>query len=261
MTCIIEGYAIWKVAIICIGVFIASFIDAIGGGGGIISLPSYLIVGIPTHFSLGTNKLSSFLGTTASTFRYIKNGYVDWLLAVPSIILAVLGGYCGTSLQLMIDETYLKYLLIVVLIAVAIVMIKKKDFPEVVGNITPVKQRIIVWSAAFLLGMYDGFYGPGSGTFMLLAFCRLAKMDIRTASGNIKIVTLASNFGALVTSLIAGKVLIVIGIISAVFAFAGQYLGAGVMIKNGSKIVTPVIFTVIGLLLIKIVLELFGIGV
>ena len=257
----IEGYAIWKVAIICVGVFIASFIDAIGGGGGIISLPSYLIVGIPTHFSLGTNKLSSFLGTTASAFRFIKSGYVDWVLAIPSIILAVIGGFCGTSLQLMISETYLKYLLIVVLIAVAIFMLKKKEFPEEAGDISPVKQRIIIWIAAFILGMYDGFYGPGSSTFMLLVFCRLGKMDVRTASGNIRLVTLSSNFGALVTSLVAGKVLIVIGLISAAFAFVGHYLGAGVMIKNGTKIVTPVIFIVLGLLLTKIVLELCGVWV
>ena len=81
----ISGYPIWVVLLIGCGVFCASFVDAIGGGGGIISVPVYLLAGLPTHFALGTNKLSSGLGTAASTFRYLKNGFVDWILAIPSV--------------------------------------------------------------------------------------------------------------------------------------------------------------------------------
>ncbi len=257
---LIAGYPVWAVLIICAGVFVASVVDAIGGGGGLISLPVYLMVGLPTHYALGTNKLSAGLGTIASTVRYIRKGYVNWLLAIPSIVLAILGSHFGTSLQLLVNETYLRYVLIVVLLIVAAVMLKKKSFPETPGEIAPWKQRAIVWSCALVIGVYDGFYGPGTGTFLLIAFCRLAKMDLRTASGNVKIVNLSSNIGALATSLMAGKVLVPIGLIAAVFAFAGQYLGAGLMIKNGSKIVTPVILTVLALLLVRIVLELFGVG-
>lgn len=257
----IAGYSIWAVLLICAGVFAASFIDAIGGGGGLISLPTYLFVGLPTHYALGTNKLSSSLGTIASTVRYIKKGYVNWLLAVPSVALAITGSHFGTKLQLMVNEQYLRYVLIFVLIGVAAIMLKKKELPETPGNIAPWKQRMIVCTAALVIGMYDGFYGPGTGTFLLLAFCKLAKMDLRTASGNVKIVNLSSNMGAMATSLMAGKVIIPIGLTSVVFAFAGQYLGAGMMIKNGSKIVTPVILTVLTLLFIKIALEIFGINI
>ena len=257
---LIAGYPVWKVLIICVGVFVASFIDAIGGGGGLISVPAYLFAGIPAHYALGTNKLSSCLGTIASTVRYIKKGYADWGLAIPSIALAMLGSHFGTKIQLMVNERYLRYMLIAVLILVAWVMLKKKDFPETQGDMARWKRCAIVWSAALIIGMYDGFYGPGTGTFLLIAFCKLAKIDLRTASGNVKIVNLSSNIGALATSLAAGKVLVPIGLIAAVFAFSGQYLGAGMMIKNGSRIVTPVIFTVLGLLFIKIVLELFGIS-
>ena len=183
----ISGYPIWVVLLIGVGVFCASFMDAIGGGGGIISVPVYLIAGLPTHFALGTNKLSSGLGTVASTLRYIRQKYVDWGLAVPSIVLA-------------------------------------------------------------LVGAYDGFYGPGTGTFLLLIFCNFAKMDLRTASGNVKLVNLSSNVGALATSLMAGKVLIPVGLIAAVFSIAGHYIGAGLTIKNGGKIVRPVIFVVLALL-------------
>jgi len=218
----------------------------------------YLLAGLPTHYALGTNKLSSCLGTSASTFRYLKNGFVDWGLAVPSVVLAIVGAHFGTSLQIMVNEDYLKYMLLVVLPVVAVIMLRQKRFPEEKGQINPWKQRLIVWAASVVLGAYDGFYGPGTGTFLLLIFCNFAKMDLRTASGNVKVVNLSSNIGAVITSAMAGKVLAPIGLIAALFSMAGHYLGAGMTIKNGAKIVRPVIFIVLGLLAVKIILELIG---
>ena len=252
------GYSVWTIVFICFGVFLAGFLDAIGGVGGIISVPTYLIAGLPTHFALGTNLLSSCIGTAASTFRYIKNGYVDWVLAAPSIVLAILGAHLGTTLQLMVDERYLKYLLLIVLPIVAFVMFRKKELPEKKGEMNPWLRRAIVWAVALIVGAYDGFYGPGAGTFLLFAFCHLAKLDVRTSSGNVKVVNLSSNIGAVVTSLMAGKVLIPIGLLAAVFSFAGQYLGAGLTIKNGSKIVRPVVFLVLILLAVRVISELLG---
>ena len=253
------GYPIWVVLLVCLGVFCASFMDAIGGGGGIISLPTYLLAGLPMHFALGTNKLSSCIGTVASTARYIKNGYVDWLLGIPSIVLALVGAHLGTRLQLALDEQYLKLLLICVLPVIAVILLKKKELPEEWKPLNKWLRRGIIWGASLIFGAYDGFYGPGTGTFLLLSYCYLAKIDVRTASGNVKLVNLSSNVGALATSLMAGKVLIPLGLVSAVFAVAGQYLGAGLALKNGSKIVRPVILIVILLLAGKVVLELFGI--
>lgn len=250
------GYSIWAVALICVGVFSAAFVDAIGGGGGIISVPMYLLAGLPPHYALGTNKLSSGIGTAASTLRYICNGFVNWSLAIPSILLALGGSYLGTQLQLRVDERYLKYMLLVVLPLVAIVLLRQRNLPEAPGVIAPWQQRGIVWGAALIIGMYDGFYGPGTGTFLLLIFCNLARMDVRTASGNVKLVNFSSNIGAMVASLLANKVLIPIGLIAAVFSMTGHYLGAGVTIKNGSRIVRPVIFTVLALLAVKVLLEL-----
>ncbi len=252
----ISGYPIWVVLLIGLGVFCASFMDAIGGGGGIISVPVYLLAGLPTHYALGTNKLSSCLGTVASTVRYIKNGFADWSLALPSIAFSLVGSHLGTRLQLLADERYLKYMLLLVLPVVAFVLLRQKRFPEERGEMAFAKRSAIVWTAALVIGTYDGFYGPGTGTFLLLIFCNLAKMDLRSASGNVKLVNLASNIGALITSAMAGKVLFPIGLIAAVFSMAGHYLGAGVTIKNGAKIVKPVIFLVLGLLAVKVLTEL-----
>ena len=255
----IFGFPWWTVLMVCLGVFCASFMDAIGGGGGIISVPSYLLAGIPVHFALGTNKLSSCIGTVASTVRYVANGYADWGLGIPSIALALVGAHLGTRLQLMMDEQFLKILLLFVLPIIAVLILRQKTLPEQRGALNEWARRAIVWSASLIIGAYDGFYGPGTGTFLLLVFCYLAKVDVRTASGNVKLVNLASNVGALATSLAAGKVLIPLGLTAAAFATAGQYLGAGLALKNGSRIVRPVILVVLTLLMGKILLELFGI--
>ena len=252
------GYSLWTVALICLGVFLAGLVDAIGGGGGLISLPMYMMAGLPQHFSLGTNKMSACLGTVASTVRYIKNGFVRWDLALVSIPLAMAGAWLGTKAQLLVPEDYLRYLLLAVLPLVAVVMLRKKNLPETAGEISPVAQRLIVWLSCLVIGVYDGFYGPGTGTFLLLCFCYLGKMDLRTASGNMKVVNLSSNVGALLTSLAAGKVLVPIGLLAAVFSVAGQYLGAGLILKNGSKLVRPVLFVVLGMLCVKVLWEIFA---
>jgi len=254
----IDGYPIWIVLLIGLGVFAAGFVDGIGGGGGIISVPVYLLAGLPAHFALGTNKLSSCVGTAVSTGRYLKNGYVDWSLAPVSALLAIGGAYLGTSLQLMVDERILKYVLLLVLPLAAAVLLRKKSLPEQTGAMAPGKRRLIVWGFSLLVGVYDGFYGPGTGTFLLIAFCALGKLDVRTASGNVKIVNLSSNLGALVTSLIAGKVLLGVGLIAACFSIAGHWLGSGLAIKNGAKIVRPVILTVIVLLAVRVLSELWS---
>ena len=242
--------------IVAVGVFLASFMDAIAGGGGIISVPTYLLAGVPMHMALGTNKVSSGIGTAVSTARFFKNGYIDWKLGIPSVALALVGSFVGTSIQLMIDEVYLQYLLLIVLPVVAFVVLRQRQFPEERGEIDRRKQCAIVWLASFVVGAYDGFYGPGTGTFLLLIYCNLAKMDVRTAGGNVKLVNLSSNIGAFVTSLRSGQVFLVLGLIGAVTSIAGHYVGSGLAIKNGSKIVRPTVVIVLILLAVKVVYEL-----
>ena len=244
------------ILIVAVGVFLASFMDAIAGGGGIISIPTYLLAGLPVHMALGTNKVSAGIGTIASTARFVKNGYVDWALAFPSVGLALIGSHFGTSLQLMIPEKYLQYLLLVVLPVVAFVVLRQRTFPDVPGQIERRKQFFIVLLASLVVGAYDGFYGPGTGTFLLLIYCNLAKMDVRTAGGNVKLVNFASNVGAFVTSLRSGQVFLVLGLIGAVTSLLGHFLGAGLAIKNGSRIVKPTVIVVLILLAVKVVHQL-----
>ena len=244
------------VLIVIGGVFLAGLMDGIAGGGGIISVPAYFLAGLPSHLALGTNKLSSCIGTAVSTGRYIRGGYIDWRLGVPSIALAMLGAALGTRLQLSVDERVLKYLLLAVLPVVAAVVLRQRTLPEIPGEIPRARQAAIVWAAALIVGAYDGFYGPGAGTFLVLIFCTLGKLDVRTASGNVKLVNLSSNIGALTTSLLHGKVFLALGLIGAVASVAGHWLGSGLAIKDGSKIVKPAILVVLALLTVKVISEL-----
>lgn len=239
--------------IVCPLVFLAGFVDAIAGGGGMISLPAYLLAGIPAHASIATNKLSSAIGTAVSTYRYCKRGYVDWLFAIPSVILALIGSYLGASLALMTTDGVLKVMLLVVLPVVAIYVMKNKSFEGKKGLNLSRKAALTLGSFfAFAIGLYDGFYGPGTGTFLLLLFTGVLGMDVLTASGNVKLVNLASNVAALVTYIFHGKVIFSLGLVAAVFSIAGHYAGSGMVMKNGMKVVRPIILIVIGLLFIKV---------
>ena len=244
------------VLIVVAGVFLAGFMDGIAGGGGIISVPAYLLAGLPAHLALGTNKLSSCVGTAVSAGRFIRDGYVDWKLALPSMVLALAGAALGTRLQLMVDERVLKILLLAVLPLVALVVLRQRSLPEERGDIAPGRQAAIVLSAALVIGAYDGFYGPGTGTFLVLILCTLGKLDVRTASGNVKIINLSSNIGALATSLMNGKVFLALGLIAGLASITGHWLGSGLAIRDGSRIVKPAILVVLTLLTVKVIAEL-----
>lgn len=242
--------------IVCPLVFLASFVDAVAGGGGLIALPAYLLAGVPMHNAIATNKLSSASGTIFSTVRLCRNKFVDWHLAFPCISMALLGSYIGANLALLASDRLLKMLLLPVLPVVAFYVLKNKDLDGgSTGEISRRKQWIIVAACSLVVGCYDGFYGPGTGTFLLLLYTGLAKMDVRKASGNMKLANLSSNVAALAVFLFSGKILFTLGLTAAVFSIAGHYVGAGMVMKNGSKVVRPVILVVIVLLFGKIIFD------
>ena len=254
----VDGVALWVVLLICVGVFLGAFMDAIAGGGGIITVPTYLmgLSNLPIYNALGTNKLSSGIGTIFSTARFIHQGLVDWKLFAPAVALSLTGSVCGTWLQHHTPAVVLKYLLLVVLPVVAVLTLRGHSWPDEAVPVPPVRRAAVVWGAALVIGAYDGYYGPGTGTFLMLAFVRLAGMDTRRAAGGTKVINLASNLGAAVAALASGYVLVKIGLISSVAAIAGHYLGAGLAIENGGRLVRPVVVLVLALLAVKVGSEL-----
>lgn len=254
----VDGFPLWVVLLICLGVFLASFMDAIAGGGGIISGPTHLIAfgSLPASYALGTNKVSASIGTVFSTARFIKNGYVNWKLFAPSILFALAGSVGGTWLQHRTPDVVLKYMLLIVLPVVALITLRTHDWPDEPGEIDPKKQTAIVWISSLVIGAYDGYYGPGTGTFLMIIFIRLAKLDTRHAAGGVKVINLSSNIGSLFTQLVSGYVFLGVGLTASVASIAGHYLGSGLAIKNGGKIVRPTVIVVLVLLTLKIGSEL-----
>jgi hypothetical protein len=242
-------------AIVCPLVFLAGFVDAIGGGGGIISLPAYFLAGVPIHQAIATNKLSSASGTLISTIRICRNVLIRWKLAVPAVLLALLGSHIGSRLSLMTDSGILKHVLLVVLPVVAFFVIRKDSFAsEKEKRLSREKEALITWAGSLIIGGYDGFYGPGTGTFMIIILLTFAHMTSMEAAAYTKIVNLSSNLASLATFLLEGKVLLILGAAAGVFSIAGHYVGSGLVLKNGTRIIRPIILVVLVLLFLKILL-------
>lgn len=167
------------------------------------------------------------------------------------------GSLIGSNLALLTSEVIIKYMMIPILPIVAYYVLRNKDFDALAskGSITIQMKYVYCIIISLFIGAYDGFYGPGTGTFLILLYTGLAKVDVRTASGNAKMVNLASNIGALATFILNGKVIFALGLPAALFCIAGHYIGSGLVVRNGSKIVRPIILIVLVLLFIKIILN------
>ena len=242
--------------IVCPMLFLAGFVDSIAGGGGLISLPAYLLAGLPVHMAIGTNKFSSAFGTTLSTVRFIRQRLVIARFAIPSIFFGFSGSAIGAKLSLLVSETVLKSLLLVVLPIAAFCVLNRRIFrPNESDNIKyDFKTFFVVMLSAFLVGIYDGLYGPGTGTFLIIAFSVFAKFSIKRANAHTKVINLSTNIAALVVFILNGQVLIPLGIAAAVSNMLGNYAGSGLVMTKGVKIVKPLIIFVLTLLLVKIIL-------
>lgn len=239
--------------IVCPLVLLAGFVDAIGGGGGLISLPAYLIAGLPAHRAIATNKLSSTCGTSLATFRFARQKLIHWKMALPSVAAGIAGSWCGAHLSLMVDSRILTKILYVVLPVTAVLVFRKdvlRDKSETVWN--DHRTMLIAALISLVIGVYDGFYGPGTGTFLIIAYSLFAKMDVRSANGQCKAVNLSTNVTSLIVFLRSGQIVIALGLAAAACNMIGAWLGAGMALKAGSKITRPIIIMVLFLLLLKV---------
>lgn len=238
--------------IVCPMLFLAGLVDAIGGGGGLISLPAYLLAGLPVHQTIATNKLSSTCGTSLATWKFYRQGLIQWKLALPAVVMAILGSSLGANLSMVVSQSVLEKVLFVVLPVVALVVLNPRLFHDNPPRQADRKTLLVSLVSAFLVGIYDGFYGPGTGTFLILAFTVLAKMDMPAANAQTKVINLTTNITSLIIFLLNGQVVIPLGLAAAVCNMAGNYLGASLALTRGSRITRPVILVVLSLLFLKV---------
>lgn len=244
--------------IVCPLVFLGGFVDAVAGGGGLISLPSYLIAGFPVHFAIGTNKLSSAMGTTLTTVRYTKSGFIPWRQAVFCVVFALAGSACGANLALLIDDGVFKIIMLVILPLTALYVMRGRALSEEREPYSRVKTIVLSCLIAFFIGAYDGFYGPGTGTFLILLLTALAHMPVTQANGVSKAINLATNISALTVFIINGKVMFAIGLTAGLFSIAGNWLGSSFFKKGGSRAVKPLMIIVLVIFFVKVLSEVLG---
>ncbi|MGI5825110.1 MAG: sulfite exporter TauE/SafE family protein [Bacillota bacterium] len=243
--------------IICPLLFLAGFVDAIAGGGGLISLPAYMVAGLPAHAAIATNKLSSSMGTTVATIQYIRAGYMRWNLCVPAIITALAGSWGGAKLSLFLDENVLKIMMLVILPFIAFYVLRTKNLES-----NNDKKAFSIGATVALcclislaVGVYDGLYGPGTGTFLMLLFAGVCRLSLQDSAGATKAINLTTNITALVVFLVNGAVLIPLGLAAGVCNMAGNYLGSRCFAAKGAAFVKPLILVVLVIFFVKIIWE------
>lgn len=171
--------------IVCPLVFLAGLVDAIAGGGGLISLPAYFFAGLPVHNAIATNKLSSTMGTTVATIRYVMYGYMVKWLVVLGVACGLLGSFLGSNLALVADSVVLMVFMLVSLPLIAYIVLRTRDLDGFADRpLSRTRTFALTGLIAFAIGIYDGFYGPGTGTFLILLLTTLAPSPARTGTGN-----------------------------------------------------------------------------
>lgn len=247
-----------QLLIICPFMFIAGYVDAIAGGGGLITIPAYLLAGVPIHQAIATNNLGSGLGMSATVWRFAILGYFKGTLCTIAVIFGLIGTVCGAYLSLLTPDRLLLYILLFILPFVGIYVFKNKDLTKNDDHPLPKRKTyILLGITSLVIGAYNGFYGPGSGTFLLLLFTGLVHLPLMQAAGAAKIANYSMNIGAIIVFLINGKVLILLGLIAGVFSFLGNYFGSKYFAQKGSKAARPIILVVVCLFMVKLVHDLF----
>lgn len=243
--------------IVCPLCMLAGFVDAIVGGGGLISLPAYLIAGLPTHLAIGTNRMNSAMGSTVAAVKYAKDGYVPWRKAIIALIFAMGGSYSGAKIALYINEYYFLYLMLVILPLTGLYVVFRPLFVEEKDAFGEKKTIFLLIVFSFLIGMYDGFYGPGSGTFLLLLFTGFAHISLKESNGISKLIFMITNITAFVVFFGEGKTLIGLGLAAGVFSMIGNYLGAKYFEVASEKVLKGLMLIVLLIFMIKVITSLY----
>lgn len=243
---------------LCLGGFLAAFVDSIAGGGGLISMPVLLIAGLPAHLALGTNKFAGAFGCFSSAYNYSKSGKTNIELLKKLIPFTILGCLLGVKCVLSISENILNILVFLMILIVALYTYLKKDLgkEDKFENLSKenIKKGIIM---AFALGFYDGFFGPGTGTFLTFAFIKIYGFDFLHASANTKILNFTSNFTALILFMFSGQILYKVAIFYAISMVLGGYIGAKVAINKGSQLIKPIFLFMALAVAIKLLYQAF----
>ncbi|MBI5525333.1 MAG: TSUP family transporter [Deltaproteobacteria bacterium] len=249
--------------VLCGFVFIGGFVDSIAGGGGLITLPAYFAMGLPAHAALATNKFSSVCGTSFAVLRYWRAGTVSARVGLPAAAGALFGSAIGAKIALVVPASVINTVMLVLVPAVLVFLLLKDRLfapPSASaaaqhGWVSLQPSALRLWSLliGLVIGAYDGFFGPGTGTFLAIAFSAFLGLDLLAASGNARVANLASNLGSVVVFLASAKVLFPLALYTAAAGICGNLLGSRLAVQKGARVIKPLMVVVLLLLMAEVV--------
>lgn len=234
----------------------AGFVDSIAGGGGIISVPILLAVGLPPHLALGTNKLQSSFGSLTSSINYYRGGLVKLKDLGWGILFTAIGAAIGTFSIQQLSQSILQYLIPVLLLVVFLIVLVSKNL-GIKDQQEKIRPKLFYLFFGLLIGFYDGFFGPGTGNFWMLAFVFFLGYNMRKATAYTKWMNFTSNIVALTFFAIGGKVLLIPGLIMAGGQLNGAFLGSRLVLRSGAKFIRAIFLLVTAATILRLIYTSF----
>ena len=255
-----SDYSFYTLFFLAAFAFIAGFLDAIVGGGGLIQLPALLIqfpqLALPTLF--GTNKIAALSGTSIAAVQYAKRIRFNWKVLLSISLFSFLFSFLGARTVSYLDSEALKPLILIILIAIAIYTFIKKDLGNVATkDLSTTKKMIFGAVIGTVIGFYDGFFGPGTGSFFVLAFVVILGFDFLSASAYAKVVNCITNISALLVFVSHGNYLLELAILMAVFNVLGNFLGTKIAFKKSNGFIRIVFLIIVMLMILRYSKEVF----
>ena len=246
------------ITLLCIAGFLASFVDSIAGGGGLISVPAFMLAGLPPHMVLGTNKFSATAGSFTSSLKFIRSGNANFKLLKYLIPFTLVGSMIGVRTVLIIDQKFLNTLVLILIMFIGIYTLFSKSLglEDKFHGLT--KKNILCGILlAFSLGFYDGFFGPGTGSFLVFGLINIFGFSFVASSANARVLNFTSNVTALILFAISGKINYMFGIPVAIAMILGARMGTTVALNKGSKLIKPIFVTMSLAVALKMLVTLF----
>lgn len=226
--------------LLILAAFLAGFVDAIAGGGGLITVPALLLAGASPIEALATNKLQGTFGAATATASYARAGHVDLRQQIGMAVVSGIGGALGALVAHLIPVEFLRVVMPVILVAVALFFALKPGLSDA-DRVQRIRPGVFAVTAVPLIAAYDGFFGPGTGSFFMLAFVMLAGFGVLKATAHTKLLNFSSNIGSLAVFIPSGAIWWVVGLCMAVAQVAGSAIGARLAMRVGSRLIKPLL--------------------
>jgi inner membrane protein yfcA len=243
-------------AIFFVAAFLGGFIDAIAGGGGLITLPAIMAMSVPPHLALGTNKLQGVFGSFTATLNFTKKGLIDYKECFVGIVFTFIGALIGATLILFLNANFLKIIIPFLLIAIFIYTLFMPKIGES-DRAAKMNERLFYVIFGLILGFYDGFFGPGAGSFWMFAMVALIGLNLKKAVAHTKALNFTSNIVALGVFIIGGQILWLVGFLMAVGQILGAYFGSNLVIKKEVKFIRTMFLIVVAATICKLLFDYF----